>query len=61
MGMVSKLLLIAGAVALVIAVILALVDTQIIAAPNGWMDLSVVLAVFSIAVKYVHGDSNISE
>ena len=60
MGMVSKLLLLAGAVSLVIALILALADIQIIATPNGWMDLSVVLAVFSIAVKFVHGDGGIS-
>ena len=45
--------LIAAAVALVIAVILSIGDWVVIATANGWLDLALVLAVFSIATKVV--------
>jgi uncharacterized membrane protein len=53
MKMASKLLLAAGAIAFVIAVILALVKASFIAGPSGWLELSLTLAVFSIAVQYI--------
>jgi len=46
----SQLFLLAAAIALVIGVILALAGTSWIATPNGWLDLSLVCAVMSIAV-----------
>jgi uncharacterized membrane protein len=53
MKMASKLLLAAGAIAFVIAVIMSLVKVCFIATPGGWLELSLVLAVFSIAVQYI--------
>jgi hypothetical protein len=47
--MVSGLFLLAGAIALVIAVIFALTNVCFLATPGGWLELSLVLAVFSIA------------
>ena len=56
MNQVSKLALLASAVVFVIAIILSLIQKNIIAGPNGWLELSLVLAVLSVAVKYVMGD-----
>ena len=53
MKILPKLLLLAGVIAFVVAVILAFADTCFIATPNGWLDLSLLLVVFSIAVKFV--------
>jgi len=53
MKMLPKLLLLTGAIAFLVAVILAFADTNFIAGPNGWLDLSLVLVIFSIAVKFV--------
>ena len=53
MKILSQLFLLAAAVALVIAVIIALVGvdaTFLNVAANGWLDLSLVCAVFSIAI-----------
>ena len=47
---VSGLFLLAGAISLVFAIIFALTDVYLIASPGGWLKLSLVLAVFSIAV-----------
>ncbi len=55
MNMVAKLLVYAGAIAFLGAVILALTGTTLIATCGGWLELSLVLAVFSIAVKYIFG------
>ena len=56
MKQLSKLTLLASAVVLVVAIILSLLQKNIIAGHNGWLELSLVLAVFSVAVKYVMGD-----
>ncbi len=53
MKMVPQLLMYAAAIAFIGALILALTGTAIIATCNGWLDLALVLAVFSIAVKYI--------
>ncbi len=53
MRMLAKLFLLSSAVALVGGVMLAFFDTNLIAGPNGWLDLSLVCAVFSIAIKFV--------
>ena len=50
MKVLSQLFLLAAAIALVIGAILALVGTSWIATPNGWLDLSLVCAVLSIAI-----------
>ena len=54
MKMISMLSLIGSVVVLVIAIVLSLINTNIIAGPNGWLDLSLLLAVLAIAFKYVH-------
>ena len=56
MKQLSKLTLLASAVVLVVAIILSLLQKNIIAGPNGWLELSLVLAVLSVAVKYVMCD-----
>ena len=48
-----KIVLLAGAIAFVIGVILSLTQAFFIATANGWLDLSLVLAVFSVAIKVV--------
>jgi hypothetical protein len=53
MKFVSTLFLFAGGIAFVVSLILAIAHTVIIAGPNGWLDLSLVCAIFSIAIKYV--------
>jgi uncharacterized membrane protein len=53
MKMVSKLLLLAGAIAFVIALIFFLIHVSFLATPGGWLKLSLALAVFSIAVTVV--------
>lgn len=53
MRMLAKLFLLSSAVALVGGVILAFFDANLIAGPNGWLDLSLVCAVFSIAIRIV--------
>ena len=53
MQMLPKLLLIAAVIAFVVAIILLFTKTVLIAGPNGWLDLSLVLMIFSIAFKYV--------
>ena len=53
MQMLPKLLLIAAAFVFVVAIILSLTQTVFIAEPGGWLDLSLVLMIFSIAFKYV--------
>ena len=56
MNMLPKISLIGSIVILVVAIVLSIVDTNIVAGPNGWLDLSLVLAVLSIAFKYLHTD-----
>ena len=56
MKQLPKLTLLASAVVLLVAIILSLLQKNIIAGPNGWLELSLVLAVFSVAVKYVMCD-----
>jgi hypothetical protein len=53
MKQLPKLLLAAGAVVFVIAIVLSIIPKFIIASPGGWLELSLVLAVFSAACKYV--------
>lgn len=48
--MASNVFLCAGMVALVLAVIFALTNVFYLASPGGWLELSLVLAVFSIAL-----------
>ncbi len=48
-----KISLLAAAIALIIGVILSFTQTTLIATANGWLDLSLALAVFSIAIKMV--------
>ena len=48
-----KIFLLAAAIALIIGVILSFTQTALIATANGWLDLSLALAVFSIAIKMV--------
>jgi len=54
MQMLPKILLIAADIVLVVAVVLSFFQTNLIAGPNGWLDLALVLAVFSIAAKVVY-------
>ena len=54
MKMLPKLALLLSVIAFVVAIILSLVGANFIAGPNGWLDLALVLAIFSIAVKYIH-------
>jgi len=56
MNMVPKLSLIGSVIVLIIAIVLSLIDTNFVAGPNGWLDLALLLAVFSVAFKYVHLD-----
>lgn len=56
MKQLPKILLLKSAVVLVVAIILSLLQKNIIAGPNGWLELALVLAVLSVAVKYVMGD-----
>jgi len=56
MKQLPKLTLLVSAVVLLVAIILSLLQKNIIAGPNGWLELSLVLAVFSVAVKYVMCD-----
>ena len=56
MKQLPKLALLASVIVFVVAISLSLVQEKIIASPNGWLDLSLVLAVFSIAIKFVLGD-----
>ncbi len=56
MKQVPKLLLLASVVVFVIALILSITQKNIIAGPNGWLELSLFLAVFSAACKYVMAD-----
>ncbi len=53
MQMLPKLLLIAAVIVFVVAIILSLTQTVFIAGPRGWLDLSLLLIIFSIAFKYV--------
>ena len=56
MKMLSKISLIGAVIVLGIAIVLSIMDTNIIAGPNGWLDLALVLAVLSVAIKYVHSE-----
>jgi len=58
MKMIPKLSLLGSVVVLVIAIILSLFNTNIIAGPNGWLDLSLLLAVLSIAIKFVQDEKD---
>lgn len=53
MNMLPKLSLYAAAIVLVIAIILSVVGMNIVAGPSGWLELSQVLAIFAIAIKYI--------
>ena len=53
MKVLSQLFLLAAAITLVVAVILALLGQTVIATANGWLDLSLVCAVISIAIVAV--------
>jgi len=53
MQMLPKILLIAAGIVFVVAVVLSFFQANLIAGPNGWLDMALVLAVFSIAVKIV--------
>ena len=53
MQMLPKLLLIAAVIVFVVAIILSFIQTVFIAGPGGWLDLSLLLIIFSIAFKYV--------
>jgi hypothetical protein len=48
---VSGLFLFGGMVALTLSIIFALSNTFFFASPGGWLELSLVLAVFSIAIS----------
>ena len=56
MKMLPKISLVAGIIVLVVAIVLSISNQNIIAGPNGWLDLALTLAVFSIALKYVHSE-----
>lgn len=56
MKQLPKLLLLASVVVFVIALVLSIMQTNFIAGPNGWLELSLVLAVFSAVCKYVMAD-----
>jgi len=58
MKMIPKLSLLGSVVVLVIAIVLSLFNTNIIAGPNGWLDLSLLLAVLSIAIKFVQDEKD---
>ena len=51
--MLPKLVLLAGVIAFIVADILAVGKLRLIATANGWLDLALVLAVFSIAIRVV--------
>ncbi|MFC1573716.1 hypothetical protein ACFL30_00870 [Candidatus Latescibacterota bacterium] len=56
MKMLPKISLVAGIFVLVVAIVLSISNQNIIAGPNGWLDLALTLAVFSIAFKFVHSE-----
>ena len=56
MKQLPKILLLASVVVFVIAIVLSIIQTNIIAGPSGWLELSLVLAVFSAVCKYVMAD-----
>ena len=58
MKMLAKASLIVSMVIFVISLILSLMQKNIIAGPNGWLQLALTLAVLSVAIKYVHTDDN---
>ena len=58
MKMLPKISLVAGIIVFVVAIVLSISNQNIIAGPNGWLDLSLTLAVFSIAFKYVHSEES---
>ena len=47
---------IAALLTLIVSAILALADLTVIAAANGWLDLSLVLAIVGIAIQVVYGE-----
>ncbi|MFC1528574.1 hypothetical protein ACFL5B_01550 [Candidatus Latescibacterota bacterium] len=49
----SKVFLVVSVIVLVIAIVLSFAQTNLVAGPNGWLDLSLVLAILSIATKYI--------
>jgi hypothetical protein len=53
MKVLSQLFLLAGVIALIISIILAASGAMLVAGPNGWLDLSLVCAIFSIAIAVV--------
>ena len=53
MKILSQLFLLVAVVSLVISLILAIFDTQFIATPNGWLDLSLVCGVLAIGIAVV--------
>ena len=53
MKMLPKVTLCAAVVIFVIAIILSVVQINIVAGPSGWLELSQVLAIFAIAIKYI--------
>ena len=50
----SKGILLSSVIVFVIAIVLSLFKADLIAGPNGWLDLSLTLAVISGAIKYIH-------
>ncbi|MBT4482331.1 MAG: hypothetical protein HOC71_01480 [Candidatus Latescibacteria bacterium] len=54
MEVLSKALLLVSVIIFVVALVLSFVQTNLVAGPNGWLDLSLTLAVISCAIKYVH-------
>lgn len=59
MQMLPKLLLMAAVIVFVVAIILSLIQTVFIVRPGAWLELSLVLTIFSIAFKYVlHSDKS---
>ncbi len=54
MKFLPKLALYSSMFVLVIAIFLSYLDKNFISGPNGWLDLSEVLAILSIALKYVY-------
>lgn len=54
MKMLPKLALLLSVIVFVVAIILSFAKVNFIAGPNGWLDLALMLAIYSIAVKYIH-------
>ncbi len=52
--MLPKLALLVSVIVFVVAIFLSFVKANFITGPNGWLDLALVLAIYSIAVKYIH-------